>query len=173
MRILFLLLFNFFALASSAQEITADDSIARTRAKLLVTKHLKRCVENSNYVLFSISDRYYLIVVEHDSSYVEHFVEMDLNGRITKHDTVKTKPNELLRKMFNPDLYHSGYITFQSEYFKNGYEIASGAMTYFFLRTRKGKTLGESRLSVFVKPNPIDFPIYNHLVNRVIKFNKG
>lgn len=69
--------------------------------------------------------------------------------------------------MFDTSRYRTDFVTFNTDFYKSGYDTASGNITYFVLKDREGKSYGEARLSVFVKPNPIDAEIYLNLINRV------
>ena len=73
--------------------------------------------------------------------------------------------------MFDKTVYHDGFITFDSDFYQpNGYELASGNLTYFVFKDENGFKYGEAKLSVFIKPNPIDGDVYFYLVSQILNY---
>lgn len=78
------------------------------------------------------------------------------------------KSDSILEKAFDKKLYHKEYITFNSPFYKYNHAQSEGNLTYFYLY-KEGIKYGEARLSVFIKPNPIDNQIYDYLRNVLLK----
>lgn len=92
--------------------------------------------------------------------------------RILK-DTTLNLSGELAKRMFDKTIYRDDFITFDSDFFKPEYEASSGNITYFVMKDKHGKRYGEARLSIFIKPNPIDSAVYSYLVERLLYYAKS
>ena len=109
------------------------------------------------YILFSISNSFYLIISEEDSFLKEMIIELK-HGKIHVISTDSIdKSNKLFLNVFNKNNYHKEFIGFESDYFKNGYKEANGNMIYFVMKDIHGDRYGETCLSLIVKP--LDFNI--------------
>jgi hypothetical protein len=151
------------------QTLNRVDSISRAKAQNTVTNNLKISPQ-SNYLLFSIQDKWYLIIVKKDGMLCQYYINSDtskLKPQVTKKSKV-IKSNPILRKAFKKGLYHREYITFNSPFYKNRHAQAEGNLTYFYLY-EDGIKYGEARLSVFIEPNPIDHQVYDYLRNTLLK----
>lgn len=147
-----------------------EDYVSRENAEKLINENFKSKVDGKNFVLFSVAEKNYLIVVENDNEYMEYYSEYE-DGKITTSKTFSVdKKNRLYQKMFDKNSYRTDFVTFNTDFYKSGYDTASGNITYFVLKDSKGKSYGEARLSIFVKPNPIDAEVYLNLVNRVLYY---
>lgn len=151
-----------------SQTIGKADTLSREKASEVATKLLKNT--NRDYLLFSIADKWFLLIKDNGDSYTEYYVntaDVNLNTHEYSAITIK-KPNRILRKAFNRCLYHSGYISFNSQFFKDQKVKSEGNITYFFFKSH-GRKIGECRLSMFINPNPINVEIYNYLRNKLLK----
>lgn len=162
-------IFMFTVTSIFSQGLDSAGVISREKSTAVIKKLFNN--DSSNYLLFSISDRWYLIIRDCGSHYVEYYVNTmpfkssGLSTKILK----LNKPNKILNDAFNSKQYHTGYITFGSPFFKDRELYSEGNITYFFL-SKHGQMFGESRLSVFINPNPIDDKIYNYLKMRALRF---
>lgn len=155
---------------SCAQKLSEIDMTSRQNAESIINTYFSDKVENSSYVVFSIADKDFVVVIEKEKAYKEYYIRKDSTEKnIQIKDTIYNKSNALFKKMFNKELYHKEFITFTSDFFKPEYELAKGNSTYFVLKNEE-KRYGEVRLTVFVQPNPIDFEVYNYLVHRTIHY---
>jgi len=166
------LLILFFALCigqSYSQELNDFELESRNKADLVFKEVAESQSENHPYVLFSSGNSFYLIIIDRKTHYTRIKASLTQNDSINV-ESVKTikKSSEILEKAFNASLYHKKFIGFQSEFYKNGYELANGAMTYFVMKDKSRNRYGESCLSIIVKPNPIDIEIYNYFVMGII-----
>jgi len=147
-----------------------EDYVSRENAENIISEKFKEKIKEKNFVVFSIAEKDYLVVIENEDEYTEYYTQYQ-DGKITSSITFSVgKEDRLYKKMFDKSGYRTDFVTFNTAFFKPSYEKASGNITYFVLKDKKGKSYGESRLSVFVKPNPIDAEVYLNLVNRVLHY---
>lgn len=147
-----------------AQELTKQDSLSRENAKKVVEQNFGKHTQESSYIVFSMNDKLYLIVLEKDGYYEEHYFVDSTKTKIEK----VNKPSDIYSAAFDTTLYHKGYITFNSDFYKNGYTKAWGELNYFLLKAKNGQEYGELRLSTIVEPNPINSDIYYYLITRLL-----
>jgi len=146
-----------------------SDSLSRAKAKLVSDVLAERTVGRS-YLLFSINDKHFLIVVEHKDYYRELYLEVDSLSKPSEAIEVNIdKPNNILKKAFIKESYHKGFINLNSDFYKSGYKASDGNATYFYFKDRDGGIYGESRLTTIIKPNPIDVEVYNYLLIKALK----
>lgn len=163
------IIWMFIVIPASSQEIDSAGLISREKSMVIVNKLFNN--NSSNYLLFSISDKWYLIIKDCGNYYMEYFVSTNpfkSNESSTKPLKIH-KPNKVLNNAFNNQVYRKNYINFSSPFFKGQELYSEGNMTYFFF-SNKGHKFGESRLSVFITPNPINEKIYSYLRMRILKF---
>ncbi len=155
-----------------SQDLNESDIKSRVIANNLLEEHFsERLIDRSNLV-FSIADTWYLFLIELNDSYTEYFVHRldSIKSEIVKTTEINKSSNpEVLKEAFDSEIYKRGYITFNTSYYRDGYELANGNLTYFRFQDKKGEIFGESRLSVIVKPNPIDNKVYTYFVKRLLK----
>jgi len=166
-KILTLLLCCLLSMSSCSQTLNKEDAKSRNKADSIIEKFLEKETKNRSYVLFSTTDENYIIIIENTNSYNEFYIK---DSKEIVPGNTYSKPNELLKKMFNKDIYQKEFITFKSDFFMpDGYELSSGNITYFVLKDENRNRYGEARLSVLIKPNPIDGEIYAYLVEKLLK----
>ncbi|WP_407557854.1 hypothetical protein [Winogradskyella sp. 4-2091] len=166
------ILILFFALCighSYSQELNEFELESRNKADLVFDKIAEFQSENLPYLLFGIGNSSYLIIIDRNTHYTRIKANLIQNDSIEV-ESIKSlkKTIGILEKAFDISIYHKGFIGFQSEFYKNGYELANGAMSYFVMKDKDRNRYGESCLSVIVKPNPIDIEIYNYFVIGII-----
>ncbi len=154
-----------------------DDFLIKSRQNSnKVFDFVKQKENNKPYarILLSISDSLYIVVSDKNSSYTERIIEFKNSSNKIKLCSKKTieKPNELLHDGFKWDNYQQEFISFNSEFYKDGYEVATGSKTYFVMVDENNNKRGEAILSVIVKPNPIDSKLYGLLTSRLVNFQK-
>lgn len=151
------------------QELTEEELKSRRAAETIVSTYLKDEVRGHNYIIFSSGDNQFVVLVKQINVYHEYYIN-DSNeaNRVIQFDTIVRGDSKLFDRMFDRSNYRKDYTTFRSDFYKDGYETASGNITYFLFVTNDGSRLGESRLSVFVKPNPIDAEVYLYFVQRLL-----
>jgi hypothetical protein len=163
-----LLICLFFSISSHSQNNTSANASKEVTA---VQAQLSEKIEGRERVVFGIADTNFLVIVKEGKKYVEYYLVRKYNDSIPKLiKTKKKKENDLYIKMFDKTLYQDEFISFDSGFYQpNGYEVASGNLTYFSFQDENGKNYGEAKLSVFIKPNPIDTTVYYYLVQQVLK----
>ena len=153
-----------------SQQINSADSLSRAKAKD-VSNFIADKTLNNNHLLFSIGDKWYLMVVEHRDYYEEFYFQVDTLLKCSKINPIKIdKPNNILEKAFDKDLYHKDFINLNSNFYKTGYEISEGNTTYFYFKDKDGNVYGESKLTTLIKPNPINNEVYNHLLMKLLQY---
>jgi len=166
-----LIIFSFLCSKVVSQELKFTDSLSIIKSENIVKSHFTESIKNNNYLLFSIADKWYLIIIDKSNYYEQHFINTDsIVGNIKDSISLIKKPDILLQSAFEKSIYKKEYINFSSDFFKNGYDLAEGNSTYFYLKEKNCVKYGESRLSVFVKPNPIDEKIYDYLRNALLNY---
>lgn len=165
-------LFLFYNL-SIGQELSDFHVESRTKADMVFTKIMEgQKKKDAPYILLASGNSHYVIVQDRFSHYTFIQAELSSGEKIAINKvTTEVKPNKLLKRAFDFSIYHRGFISFSSEFYNNGYDIGSGAPTYFVVKDENGVRYGESVLSVFVKPNPIDAEVYAFLINKLIEQN--
>ena len=153
----------------SSQQFSCADSLSRNKATNVIEKHFADFITNNNYLLYSVADKWYLVIIESLDNYEEYYVCEDTLMECGKKGSVKIKkPNEILGKAFDKNLYHKGFINLNSDFYESGYELSEGNTTYFYFKDKDGTIYGESKLTAFVKPNPINETVYNYLLKRLL-----
>ena len=144
---------------------------SREMAKDVIDKtDLRETTRNKNYIVFSNSDKRFIIIIDNNDSYREYYVNyMNANPKIIDVKEVE-KSNSLLSRMFEKSIYRTDYVSLNSNFYNDGYKTSTGNVTYFAYHNVDGKVYGESRLTVVIDPNPIDREIYNYLSLRMLKF---
>ncbi|MBL0744970.1 hypothetical protein [Chryseolinea lacunae] len=169
MRKRLILLFLLVAFQSCAQK--KEEEVSRLAAEQVVNKYLAVQVKDKNYAVFSSGDVQFVVLIENADSFQEYFIDITAkSGEVYLRDTLFQSGDNLYKKMFNASSYRNGYVSFESDFYKDGYEIASGNVAYFVMITSNGLRHGESRLSFFVKPNPIAPEIYAHFTEHLLMY---
>lgn len=158
-----------FSIQACSQELTEEEMRSRREAESVVNAYLKDRVKGYNYIIFSSGGAQFIVLVNQAGSYHEYYID-DSSGlnKVIQYDTIVGNNPKLFDRMFDERAYRKDYTSFRSDFYKDGYETASGSITYFSLVTNDGSRLGESRLSMFVKPNPIDAEVYLYFVQRLL-----
>lgn len=168
MKTFFLILTLLFSLSScKSQELNEFEIESRERA----TKMAEYFMENNvyPYVLFSLANRDYIIVVDEGQIYSEGLLYYDNKGEIiVSSKTQIKKPHKVLSKAFDTKNYHDGFINYSSDFFKDGIDTAQGGTTYFVMSDINQKRYGEAFLSLLVKPNPFDKEIISFFTQKLI-----
>jgi hypothetical protein len=166
--IFFLIAISFIGKIGYSQQLAHADSLSVKRAQSIINADLYNETLNNDYLLFSIADKWYLVIVRSHNSYSEYYLKSDTsNQKMTIKKVIKNR--RILSKAFNEKLYQSGYITFNSSFYKNNNVESDGNITYFYLM-KNGIKYGEARLSVFIAPNPINQKVYNFLLFSLLRF---
>ncbi|TCP27979.1 hypothetical protein EV195_101138 [Tenacibaculum skagerrakense] len=122
----------------------------------------------SSYILLSTENKEYLIVEKKENTYVEHFIIVDKNNKITK--VVNNQENydaTVLNRAFNKSNYHQEYIDWKETYAPVRNAFSGGKPVYFYYRSNDGNVYGETSLTSIVHPNPIDVSVYGYLLNKL------
>jgi hypothetical protein len=171
-RFFFLLLF-LQANQCFGQQLSKDDEESRAAADEVIIKYFQNDIKDRKYIIFSSSNTQFVVLVEFPNRYQEYYFNTSNSRKMGPTSVVNYQTSDsLLNKMFDINSYRQGYFSFESDFYKAGYEIASGAMTYFAFVTENGKKYTEARLSFFVKPNPIDVEIYFFFTERLLYYSR-
>lgn len=147
-------------------QVLDDAAISsREKAETLIKNDLHDELKGRSYALFSVADKDYIIIVEHDEYYIEYFFNSTLK---VSEDTVSN--NSITKAIFNKKNYRKDFTSFNSEFYKSGYKVSNGNITYFVFKDEKGKRYGEARLSIIIDPNPIDARIYLYFVDKYFSY---
>lgn len=168
-KYVFILLCNICSLYAYSQELGNLGSTSQYKANLIIEKHLPDKIENKNYLLFSIKDEWYLIVIKNTDYFEKYFMTEDTLIIVTdKNCFKKQKEKKILTYAFDNNKYHNGYINLNSDFYSNGYEVSQGNTTYFYLKDKDGNVYGEANLTTIIKPNPIDNKVYSYLLSNLL-----
>lgn len=165
-----LLIFCGMSFSGCSQKLNPEDELSRKNADRIANEIFANETKGKEYIIFSVSEKSFLIIVNLEHSYKEYFYNSE--SKIKTKEVIVKKPNDLFSKMFNKNIYQKEYITFDSDFFKPHYEISSGSITYFAYKINNQR-LGEARLSFFIKPNPIDAEVYLYLTNKILEYSKS
>ena len=161
-----------FTIVSYSQEtLNKEEVFSRQKADSIVRRYLKDEVLNRNYTLFSSGNKCFLVIIENETVYKEFLIIESYKKRKNFYrDTIYQKPNRLLNKMFNKNIYHEGFISVSSDFYKKGYEILAEEETYFVLMDKNNKRYGEAKLNFYITPNPIDPEVYYYFGERIFHY---
>lgn len=174
MKGILIIFFCSFSIVACSQQLNEADKQSRQKADKVVESQLKEEIEGRNHIIFSVADKDFIVLVENTGSYKEYYIRSIDNGEVKiLKDTTLSLSGELAKKMFDKTIYRDDFVTFDSDFFKPEYEASSGNITYFVLKDKQGKRYGEARLSVFIKPNPIDSSVYSYFVERLLYYTKS
>jgi hypothetical protein len=137
-----------------SQNLSHADSISRIGANNIIEKHFDKIIEDDSYVLFSIEDKWYLILIKKPKGYEEYYVYGDTATKINNGKCFNRKQKkQILTLAFDKSLYH---------------KISQGNITYFYYKDKDGRVYGESKLTAIIKPNPINENLYNYLLSQLL-----
>jgi hypothetical protein len=159
------LLLLFCTIAVFGQQATVDE--ARTNAQKVTEKYSAH-IDGNSYLLFSIADTQYLVVVKHENRYEEYYLTSDSLGVNIHKRRILRGNRKILTKAFDKKTYHKEYIDLNSPFYSKGYETSSGNTTYFYLKDTNGIRYGETSLTTIISPTPMDKEIYYFLQGRLL-----
>lgn len=166
MRILHLIIFS-LVFSSCASQITEADKLSRMKADNLLKQEFVKDTQDSK-LLFSISDKWYMVITKKEGAYNDYYYEVDSLNTINEIQKPKEPLNKtLMNKAFNFSQYNKSFTTFESSKYKNNYELSQGNKTYFVVLNDEGNRYGEFALSVIIEPTPINKEVYYYLVTRL------
>ena len=142
--------------------------MTRKKADSIVHTNLAVYVNGNDYLLFSVADRWYLIIVKNQQVYHEYYLNIKDKSLGTNYKKIVTN-NRLLSKAFDSTEYHKGYRTFNSTFYRGKKVLSEGNITYFYLM-KNGTKYGEARLSIKISPNPINEKLYDYLSSELFLF---
>jgi len=159
-----------FCLSACSQNESIDHSSLVVKS---VEKLLDQNLAGHQYIVFSLADTKFIIIVKNGNQYDEFYLVKKTKDEIPKLVSKVTKnQDDLFEKMFNKNIYEKEFVTFDSDFYKpNGYELSSGNLTYFVFKDKERKKYGEAKLSFFIKPNPIDTEIYGYFISQISYYN--
>ncbi|GMQ31698.1 hypothetical protein [Algoriphagus confluentis] len=168
MKIIILFICFFLHSIAWSQTLTDEDLKSRKIADSLINDHLQKEIKDKKHVLLLVDNEKMVIVIKNSDSFKEFYLNKN-TGIIN--ETILLPSDPIINKMFDKSIYKKGFTTFDSEFFKFGYEISSGSITYFVFKDEVGRRYGEAKLSVFIKPNPVDTDVYAYFVNRLMFYS--
>lgn len=161
----FSLIFLFFS-CSAQQKATINEQVdSRTIADSILKVSFKDV--SSEILLLSISDKWFLIIVNNKNNYEQFFVQINSKNIIQKKMNGILKPDPILDKAFDLNQYDKNFKDFNSVEYKD-YRLAQGNETYFVLKDKQNNRFGEFNLSVIIDPTPIGKDIYYYLVSKLL-----
>ena len=171
MKFLKLLIFLTLIYVNAKAQLDSTDFASRKMADFVANAVLK---DSTSYALFSVADKRFILIKKEKQGFKEYFVVLTDSGfvKIEKSvmlNSVKRFPG---KKILDFSLYRKDYTTFSTDFYKNGYENASGGMIYFVAKDSFGNRHGETRVSFITKPNLIPTEIYHYFVDRSFYYSK-
>lgn len=163
MKVFFVLIYLLLFQHSFSQLVTRGDSLSRVRADIIVTEVIGDEISGKCYLLFSIADKYYLIITKVGKYYKEYYI---VDREIVKEKYCRVSKDTIIEHAFDTTGYRTEFLSLNSLDFK--YEVADLEPTYFYFRDLNGKKYGESRLTLLIKPVPIKGKIYYHLLDKLV-----
>lgn len=152
-----------FCAGVHAQELSKQESCYINAFSSVIDKYLADIIQGENYVLFAISDRHCLVLVKRNKKYEEYYIDIT-NGILKSHmNKIKKKEKEIFGKLFSKNSYQEGFID-HSKYDM----MTDGNPVYFYFCDSSNQKYGESLVTVFVKPTPIDSDIYYFLLQKIM-----
>lgn len=157
---------------SCSFKLNKADQLSRKQTEIVLNnKLIKNSVEGYDHIVFSVADENYIILINDEKSVHEFYIQLLKNEEILIiSDSIVQISEELTNIMFNKSAYKEKFISFNSDFYKSGFEVSSGKIIYFVFKGKNKKKYGESRLSFFVKPNPINSLVYSYFVTRFYEY---
>lgn len=169
--LLFVLLFpcgNRFSYGS----IEATTEEARKNAHLVVTA-CSNYIEGKSYLLLSVLDTKYIVIIKKGNKFEQFYVENDSVGIYVSGKEEIKGCKKLLKGAFDKDNYHRGYIDLNSPFYSDDNYYSTGNMTYFFFKNTDDEEIyGESLLTTVISRTPINIDLYHWLLARLIYYPK-
>jgi uncharacterized protein YpmB len=147
-----------------------ENNTNRNKAISVIEKaDLNDNVNNKPYLLFSINDKLYHIVVKNKTVLEEYSIVVKDDNKVTSYSQgIIENPKNFLLESFNSDTYQKEYIDLNSKFYESGYEISNGNPTYFYFKDKNGKIYGESKLTTIINPNPLNTDMYNYMLGKAL-----
>ncbi len=125
---------------------------------------LKKLGTSSEFLVYSIEDRYYYIATKEECDYTERYIVLDSMGGIQKNTLLKTKrkSKKILKTAFALNNYSDDLTIDIPEA-----SYVRGKASYFVVKDKSHKRYGEYRLPVFSLPPPINKDVYGYIVKRL------
>jgi hypothetical protein len=173
MKFTILTLCSLLCLSGCSQTLSEADLMSREKAETVLNSEPFNGQIKGNHIIFSAADKDFIVLVQVANGFKEYYLKMRESQKpeLVSETTVELS-NQLAASVFDKTKYKEGFITFSSDFYESGYEVSSGNITYFVFKDRNGERHGESRLSMLIKPNPIDSSIYSYFVKRMMDYNK-
>ena len=157
-------LFLLFLFCSCSAQQNLQQTSNRNKSEEILGNKFR---DNDNSLIFSISSKWYLVIIKNQNEYKEYFVKADSNNNVEVKLVDSKKNLDVLNKVFNINNYPVNFVNFNSEEHQKDNKSAQGNLTYFLLKD--GKNVREFESSVVVDPSPIDKEIYYYLVTKLLK----
>ena len=168
MKFIVLITFIGFMQFSFAQELTYEQTKSREIAQKVAKEYFGKDFKQKKIAIFSSGDEQFTILEKRNKNTYYQVKAKYSKDRIDLiSDTLFTDTSDLLQKIFDTSKYKKSFVTFSSDLYKDGYEMARGNISYFVL-FYEGERYGELRLSVFVIPVPFDPEIYYYFVESLL-----
>lgn len=152
-----------FKMADSNLVAITDEATIKLAAKSV------GIADDYPYLGMVLSHEWVIIIHRENGGYVQ-YIFTGRNGENFKifNRSVVNSQEVLMSRAFKENYYHEGYIDFSTDYFSNGYDLSIGGQTYFVFFDENGKKHGEAKLTLFVKPNPIEQELYLYLTRELV-----
>lgn len=132
-------------------------------------KSIYQITSNTPHLHFSINEEWYLIITYTNKTYRHYIFCQDTSkAKIVYTPNLKEYEKLILNKAFDKKQYNLNFINIDSSY-SNNYDYVNGNSTYFYFQDKNNIRYGEAKLTVFIKPNPIDENLYNYLIKQLLK----
>jgi len=148
-----------------------EDSLERIQSAQFISKYFHNTLQKSNYILFSVGNQQYLIIVEREQLYDEYYFNEDTSQNFKNYQakTFKVpKPDSTLTKTFSENQYPKGIITIYSDFFKDKQPFFAGLSSYFYL-SKSGEIFGEEHLTLIVNPSPMGKDVYKYILTELVR----
>ena len=153
-------------------QVSYADTASRSVSKEFLKNRFQDGLNGRSYILFSIADSQYLIIVDMPTNYLGYYFNQD-TSYYPIHQTATfrvSKQNKLLEKAFQENSYRKDFINMNSNFFKDKHPSFDGLRSYFYL-SKNGRKYGEESLPIFVSPSPLGKEIYSYFIKLFATYN--
>lgn len=158
MKVLFILTILFLGSCPSNLIVKNSKSYQNT------SHNFEQLINKREHIYFSIEDKWRLIVLKESDEFKLYFYCPDEKSKarsIVK--KLDDSQKSILNEAFVKKAYDWKYVDLNSDYYSKGYDYSNGSKTHFYYQDKNGVKHGESRLTVIIKPNPLNTDLYNLL----------
>lgn len=151
----------------SIESFNDNTSIIKSREEVnnLTEKYFSN-FEYDNILVFSISDEWYLFLIDNKTHFESYYLKKELSKDYIEKLEITSSEFKILNKAFNKNMYNKNKMNTYSK--KNRLNVTQGNKTYFILTDKSKIKHAEFCSSVIIDPTPIDKKVYYYLVTKLL-----